>query len=380
MPALTDSSQNPDLPGTESPLPFLKSWWPGNQSSRLSGSLLRYGLSLASLAIPAAVTLVLKTHTSLGPVISASYVIAVCAAAWWGGFLPGILASCATVPVVTAVATRGKFIIPPHLDPVGLIVLIFISVLVSRVAASRKRVEEVLRAANDYLEDKVQARTVDLSTSSTSLAAEVLEHQKTEVQLRQSEQRYRLLFEDSPVAMVVFDAGTLEFLAVNATAEELYGYKRDELLRMTLQDTWPPKDVPAMMDSQEALRAHHASIDTFVAQHKSGKLFDLEVSVRSIDFDGRKAQLSLLTDITEHKRLESLLRQSQKMEAIGNLAGGIAHDFNNLLTVILGYSDSILRKLGHADPLRENVSEIQAPGNARPISPASFWPLAENRF
>ncbi len=71
---------------------------------------------------------------------------------------------------------------------------------------------------------------------------------------------------------------------------------------------------------------------------------------------------ALRASITEQKRLESQLQQSQKMEGIGRLAGGIAHDFNNLLTVILGYSDSILLKLGKNHPLRGKVSEIQAAG------------------
>ncbi|MBV9403964.1 MAG: response regulator [Acidobacteriaceae bacterium] len=344
-----------------SPLDLFLRTWHRRQLS-WSARLLRYAFALATLAVPAAVSFILQSHASLGPVISVSYVIAVCAAAWWGGAFSGILVSCATVPVVTMVATHGKIIVPPHLDPVGLVVLFFIAVLVSRVATSRKRVEEMLRTNNEELEKKVQARTADLSKTAASLELEVLKHEKTEQQLRLSEQRYRLLFEDSPLAMAVFDAETLEFLAANGTAEELFGYKRQELLRMKLPDTWPPKEIPDMEGIVSAIQTTTAFTDVVPALQKGGKLLNVEMRMRCIDFDGRRAQMALLTDITEQKRLEFMLRQSQKMEAIGSLAGGIAHDFNNLLTVILGYSDSILHKLGKSDPLRDKVSEIQAAG------------------
>ncbi len=362
MPDLAGLKQNPAVSSIPSHFRWARTSRPGDRNGRLSRAVCGYGLSLTSLIIPITLTLVLAPHPSLGPIISLSFVIAVSAAAWWGGLSAGILVSCAIIPAVTLVVTRGKVVLPPHIDPVGLLVMFFISILVGRVATTRKRVERVLRTANEELEEKVSARTADLSETAASLEAEVTEHRKTEEQLRQSEQRYRLLFEDSPLAMIVFDAETLAFLAVNETAEELYGYTRQELLRMKLPHTWPTKDVPAMMDVLETIKKDEARAQTFITQPKSGKLMTLEARMRTIDFGGRRAQLALVTDVTEHKRLELQLRQSQKMEAIGSLAGGIAHDFNNLLTVILGYTDSILRKLNTADPICDKVSEIQAAG------------------
>src|SRR5205814_6713736 len=72
--------------------------------------------------------------------------------------------------------------------------------------------------------------------------------------------------------------------------------------------------------------------------------------------------LGIARDMTERKRLEETLRQSQKMEAIGRLAGGIAHDFNNLLVVIIGYADLVFENLRPDDRLRSKVTEIKKAG------------------
>jgi two-component system, cell cycle sensor histidine kinase and response regulator CckA len=94
-------------------------------------------------------------------------------------------------------------------------------------------------------------------------------------------------------------------------------------------------------------------------RRKDGTPIDVELTGHSLVLDGKPAYVILAHDITERRALEERFRQSQKMEAIGQLAGGIAHDFNNLLTAIGGFSDLGMSRLAENDPVRHDLEQIQ---------------------
>jgi len=146
--------------------------------------ILRLGLSLGFLLLPAALAIAIKTHPRFYPIISLSFVVAVSAAAWCGGALAGILASCLTIPVLTLAATGGKELLPPHIDLLGIGLFCFISFLVSRVANNRRRIEQILRSANAQLEGKVRERTAELQQVNAAIQAANVELQKREEQFR----------------------------------------------------------------------------------------------------------------------------------------------------------------------------------------------------
>jgi two-component system, cell cycle sensor histidine kinase and response regulator CckA len=189
------------------------------------------------------------------------------------------------------------------------------------------------------------------------------ERRHAQQQLEESERRYRLLFENNPQPMWVFDAETLAFRAVNHAAIETYGYTREEFLSMTIRDIRPAEDIPALEHevwSREGRPLHRSGPGRH--RKKDGTLITVEIVSHPIDFDGRKARLVLASDITERQKLEEQFHQAQRLESIGRLAGGVAHDFNNLLTVINGYTEMVLQEVNEDNPIQEMLSEVLAAG------------------
>jgi PAS domain S-box-containing protein len=177
------------------------------------------------------------------------------------------------------------------------------------------------------------------------------------------EVKFSALMESVSQAIVAVNHRGLIEIA-NNKAEELFGYSREEMIGQTLEMLLPERLRGAHAGhreqyfSQPHTRPMGIGMD-LAGRHKSGQEFPLEISLNYVKIGGRSLAISFITDISQRLRLEGQLRQSQKMEAIGQLAGGVAHDFNNLLTVIQGYSSMSLQGLGPSDPLREPIEEIE---------------------
>jgi len=190
-------------------------------------------------------------------------------------------------------------------------------------------------------------------------ALDITERKRVEEALAESEKRFRNYFELS-LAGIAITTPRMEWVEVNDKLCDLLGFTRDELKCRSLKDLVLPETHPAgnrvPNDSSTDLTGLVNVEKRFLK--KDGTLLHALVSSRCVSKENGTPDyvITLIQDVTDRKRLEAQLLQSQKMEAIGTLAGGIAHNFNNLLMGIEGFTSLILYDLDadhpHCDKLR----------------------------
>jgi len=185
---------------------------------------------------------------------------------------------------------------------------------------------------------------------------------QSEKALRQSEQRYRLLFERNLAGLY---RSTLDgrVLDCNQSFARIFGYaSREEVLGLPgrAQEFYSSPSEREVFVSELQEKKVLNNLEIRLRRKDGSSVWVLE-NASLLDGEGDSSALieGTLVDITERKNLGEHFRQAQKMEAIGQLAGGVGHDFNNLLTVIKGNSDLLLERIDPAQPLHKNADQIK---------------------
>ncbi len=175
--------------------------------------------------------------------------------------------------------------------------------------------------------------------------AMAIERKRTEERLHESERKYRLLFETNPEPMFVYDFETLRIMAVNEAAITRYGYSEAQFLALTIRDIRPPEE-QGRLEQELARRTDEGAVRSGVRHRaKDGRVFEVDLVARPLEFAGRRARLVLARDVTAQRHLEDQLRQSQKMEAVGQLARQVLAPKVLELNAVVANMDRMLRRL-----------------------------------
>jgi two-component system cell cycle sensor histidine kinase/response regulator CckA len=235
-------------------------------------------------------------------------------------------------------------------------------ILVSGTLGEEIAIESLKAGATDYVLKDRLSRLGPVVRRALCEKEEHRQRKRAEEALRESEERYRLHFEN--VNDVIFSVDPeLRVLSVSPSVERYLGYRPEELIGKAFRDLGllaAEYLETAFSNTMRVLAGERisSSVYEFIAKDGTRKLGEVSGAPLIRD-DKVVGVVSVARDVTERKRLEAQLRQAQKMESIGQLAGGIAHDFNNLLTPIGGFADLLLEKAPEGSKQHEYLRQIK---------------------
>jgi two-component system cell cycle sensor histidine kinase/response regulator CckA len=216
-------------------------------------------------------------------------------------------------------------------------------------------VETLKNGATDYVLKSCLGRLVPVITRAIKESEERIARRQAKKALREAEEQIRFTVERIPAVVWTTDR-ELRFTSIHGAG--LVSEKWDAgMIGQSLVNPFASQDnIVRVKEHLTALAGNKVAYDVRV----DGKDYQAHVAPLTSGDGEIIGCIGLAVDVTERKALEMQMRHAQKMEAVGRLAGGLAHDFNNLLTIITGYSDLTLLRLGPNDPLRSNIDQVNA--------------------
>ncbi|HVN48897.1 MAG TPA: PAS domain S-box protein, partial [Bacteroidota bacterium] len=191
------------------------------------------------------------------------------------------------------------------------------------------------------------------------IARDITEQKKSELLLKQSEEKFKAAFITSPDSININRMSDGRYISINKGFTRIMGYTEEEIIgKSSLElNIWVHAEE---REKFVAVLQKNGKVENFESQFraKDGTLRTGLMSASILQLDNEPHIISITRDITEINRLQEELTQSQKMLSIGTLAGGIAHDFNNILNIILGYTAMLEKRKSDGQKFSESISAI----------------------
>ncbi len=223
---------------------------------------------------------------------------------------------------------------------------------------------------------QVKSKTKELVIKNEELTEEIKNRKQVEEALRDSEEKYRNLFNNAQVGLYRTRISDGKFVEANDAIARMFGYNdRADILDAEYLTADHYVD-PGTRENLLAILREHGEFRNFEA-----RLYRKDRSAAWLRYSGRiypeKGYIEgVATDIKEEKRLEKRLLQSEKMEAVGTLAGGVAHDLNNILSGLVSYPELLLMDIPEDSPLRKPILTIQDSGQKAAVIVQDLLTLA----
>ena len=232
-------------------------------------------------------------------------------------------------------------------------------VIVFRDITERRRAEEALQQAHDELEQRVAERTEELRRANEKLRADIIGRKRAEEEIRNSEERFRLLFDSATDGILVIDMENRQCKMGNRTICAMLGYSREEIPHLGITNLHPAENVPYVIDMFERqVRGERGASPAIPMRRKDGFVFHADITTTQITFGDRRYVVGYFRDVTRERILQKQVQTAQRMESVGTLAGGIAHDFNNALTGIVGFGELLRMRMAGDEQALHDLDEI----------------------
>jgi PAS domain S-box-containing protein len=197
---------------------------------------------------------------------------------------------------------------------------------------------------------------------------DITEHKRSDHALHINGKKLRIFFESIPLPTWVFDLESLQFIEVNNTALQHYGYTKEEFLAMNVMDIRPAEDIPSLQAALEAIRTKESNTTHGKHRRKDGSIIEVQLSWHDFEYNNRHAVLMVAQDITESKRWQEELQQAKEAVEIANrvkseFLANMSHEIRTPMNGIIGTIDLLCHTMLTPEQ-REYTETIRLSGDA----------------